>query len=118
MTDPRYRLKTLARNLRKNQTDAEKLLLNLVRNRQLAGCKFRRQVPIGSFIVDIVCLSHNLIIKLDGGQHAKAETSDTDRSSFLEEQGFRVLRFWNHEVLENTEAVMQKIYEVVEEDKV
>ena len=104
-------LKHLARNLRKNHTDVEQLLWNHLRNRQLANCKFRRQFTINPYIVDFVCLSRKLIIELDGGQHADAIEEDTTRTKFLTAEGFKVLRFWNNEVLEEMEAVLQKIFE-------
>lgn len=105
-----------ARQLRKNQTDAEKLLWNYLRNRQIEGCKFRRQWPIGIYIVDFACLSRQLVIELDGGQHAEAITYDTARTRFLEAEGYRVIRFWNNEMLSEPEAVLQRIYEEVNKD--
>ena len=106
-------MKTLARNLRKNLTEAEKLIWRRLRNRQLAGCKFRRQHPIGPYIVDFVCLAQKLVIELDGGQHMTAIGYDTKRSEFLEGKGYRVLRFWNHDVFTDTDTVLQTIYDEV-----
>ena len=106
-------MKTLARNLRKNLTESEKLIWSRLRNRQLAGCKFRRQHPIGSYIVDFVCLARKLVIELDGGQHMAAVNYDTKRSEFLKEKGYRVLRFWNQDVLAETDIVLQKIFDEV-----
>ena len=71
--------------------------------RQLEGYKFRRQVPLGPFIVDFLCLEANLVIELDGGQHVEAAGYDRNRTSYLQEQGFRVFRFWNGEVLQRTD---------------
>jgi very-short-patch-repair endonuclease len=102
-----------ARQLRKNPTEAEGVLWRHLRLRQLEGCKFRRQQPIGRYIVDFVCFENRLVIELDGGQHSEQVTYDAERSAWLREQGFRVLRFWNHEVLQNIEAVKQVIQEAV-----
>ena len=101
--------KDRARNLRRRSTDAERLLWRRLRDRQIAGLKFRRQHPLGNFIVDFVCLEHRLIIELDGGQHATQQQADAQREAFLVRQGYRVLRFWNHEVLVNTEGVLEAI---------
>jgi very-short-patch-repair endonuclease len=87
-----------ARELRKQQTPEERKLWLVLRNRGLDGYKFKRQVPIASFIVDFLCEEANLIIELDGGQHLEQEDYDTARTQFLEEYGFRVIRFWNNEV--------------------
>ncbi|MCL7488982.1 MAG: endonuclease domain-containing protein [Desulfobulbaceae bacterium] len=111
MTPKTNNLKPLARILRKKQTDAEKLLWRHLRNRQVANCKFRRQFAIKPYIVDFVCLSPRLVIELDGSQHVEAADYDRVRTEFLAAEGFKVLRFWNNEVLEETEAVLQKIYE-------
>jgi len=95
--------------LRTHQTDAEKSLWHALRNRRLAGFKFRRQHPITPYIVDFVSLEHRLIIELDGGQHAGRQEYDDERTSVLHAQGFRVLRFWNHQVLANREDVLEMI---------
>ena len=116
MTTKKHHLKTLARNLRKNHTDAEKLLWNHLRSRQMAGCKFRRQLAIEPYIVDFVCLSRKLIIELDGSQHVEATDYDKTRTEFLATEGFRILRFWNNEVFEETEAVLQTIFEELNEE--
>jgi adenine-specific DNA-methyltransferase len=102
-------LKTRARNLRRHQTEAEGKLWRHLRNRNLAGFKFRRQHAIGSYIADFACLEKRLIVEVDGGQHVEQQKQDLVRTRFLEEQGFRVVRFWNHEVLIETEAVLEKI---------
>ncbi len=98
-----------ARRLRGNLTRAERLLWSRLRRNQLDGFYFRRQVPIGSFIVDFLCEERGLIIELDGGQHAKQAGHDARRTSFLEDRGDRVIRFWNGEVLENPDGVLETI---------
>ncbi|WP_020484323.1 endonuclease domain-containing protein [Methylomonas sp. MK1] len=103
-------MKELARSLRKNQTNAEQVIWQQIRNRQLLGYKFRRQQVIGPFIVDFVCLEPKLVIEIDGGQHADQKQYDQDRSHYLQQLGYRVLRFWNHEVLQDTPAVMEAIH--------
>lgn len=104
-------LKERSRKLRRNSTDAEKKLWPHLRNRQLGGAKFRRQVELGPYIVDLVCLEARLIVELDGGQHT-VET-DAKRTAFLERQGFRVIRFWNNDVLLNMEGVLIRIEEAL-----
>ena len=99
-----------ARTLRKKMTDAERVLWRHLRNRQLGGWKFRRQHPIGPFIVDFVCIEKKLIIELDGGQHAKTVESDAKRTQFLEQQGYRVMRFWNNEIFQNFYGVCDTIF--------
>jgi len=101
-----------ARTLRRRSTDAERVLWHRLRNRQLAGLKFRRQRPLGSFVVDFVCLERRLVIELDGGQHTTQQQEDARREAFLMQRGYRVLRFWNHEVLGNTDGVLQSIVEI------
>jgi very-short-patch-repair endonuclease len=98
-----------ARQLRKNMTDAEKKLWSGLRRNQLGEYKFRRQFPLGKYIVDFVCLESRLIIEVDGGQHQENRTYDEQRDAWLSSQKFNVLRFWNNEVLENYEGVMEKI---------
>lgn len=88
-------------------TDAEKKLWGLLRGRQLAACKFRRQVSLGRFIVDLVCFEKRLVLELDGGHHQAQAAYDEQRSTWLESQGFRVLRFWNHQVLTEPAAVQE-----------
>ena len=105
-----------ARRLRKNPTDTERYMWNLLRNRALAGHKFRRQYVIGPYTCDFVCIDRQLIIEIDGGQHARQVEKDKARTTYLQAQGFRVIRFWNHEVLAETEAVMQRILNMVESD--
>ena len=100
-----------ARQLRKNPTDAEKLLWQKLRYWQLGGLKFRRQLPIGPYIVDFACLEKRLIVEVDGGQHAEQSAYDNDRDAWLRNQNFVVLRFWNTEVMQNIDGVMQVIIE-------
>ncbi len=101
------------RALRKNQTDAELLLWQQLRSRHLGGYKFRRQFPIEPYIADFVCLELKLIIELDGGQHADQISYDNRRSLFLEQRGFKVIRFWNNDVIENIEGVLEAISLVI-----
>jgi very-short-patch-repair endonuclease len=98
-----------ARQLRAKQTDAERLLWLRLRDRRLNGAKFRRQVPMGSYILDFVCMESKLVIELDGGQHAEQAHYDAVRTDFLKSQGYRVLRFWNNELLENEQGVLTTI---------
>jgi len=96
-------------------TEAEQRLWQKLKRRQLAGMKFRRQQPIGPFIVDFVCFECRVIVEVDGGQHAEQVPYDMDRSGWLETRGYRVLRFWNNEVLAHTDAVAQAILDCVEQ---
>ncbi len=98
-----------ARYLRKQSTEAEKTLWRQLRNRQLAGYKFRRQAPIGKYIVDFLCYEQILVIEIDGGQHQSRVEADSERTNWLETQGFRVIRFWNNQVLAEAEAVLEEI---------
>lgn len=102
-------MKHLAKKLRKTMTDAERLLWQNLRNRELGGYKFRRQRPIGPYIVDFVCLEKKLVVEVDGGQHAGQVELDTKRSGYLKEKGYQVLRFWNNEVLKEIESVLTVI---------
>jgi very-short-patch-repair endonuclease len=97
-----------ARALRQNQTDAERRMWMLLRDRRLAHLKFKRQVPIGNYIVDLVCLQKRLIIEIDGGQHNE-NRADAVRTAWLESQQFKVIRFWNNDVLKNSEGVLTAI---------
>jgi very-short-patch-repair endonuclease len=96
-----------ARRLRRNQTDAERVLWFRLRDRRLDGLKFKRQVPIDKYVVDFCCAEARLIIELDGGQHATRD--ETNRSAVLEAMGYLVLRFWNNDVLQNTDGVLEEI---------
>jgi very-short-patch-repair endonuclease len=100
---------TQARSLRQRQTDVEQLLWYRLRDRRLAGYKFRRQLPIGTYIADFVCMSARLIVEIDGGQHAANAVYDEQRSDFLRQEGFTVMRFWNNEVLKNPGGVLTTI---------
>jgi very-short-patch-repair endonuclease len=100
-----------ARNLRGSMTDAERKLWDLLRARRFVGIKFRRQHPIPPYIADFCCIAAALVIELDGSQHD--ESTDRTRTGFLERQGFRVLRFWDHDVLLHTEAVGDAIWDIV-----
>ena len=97
------------RTLRRNATEVEKRLWSRLRNRQLDGIKFRRQTPIGRYIVDFVSESEKLIVELDGGQHAQQMEADTERTQTLESMGYIVIRFWNNEVIENIDGVLMEI---------
>jgi very-short-patch-repair endonuclease len=97
----------LARGLRKSHTDAELLLWKYLRTRQMDGVKFRRQQPIGKYIVDFVSFEKRIVIEVDGGQHS--EEVDKERDQWLNNEGFKVLRFWNNEVLKNIEGVFELI---------
>ena len=102
-----------AKSLRGNQTDAEWRLWQALRRRRFAGYKFRRQHPLGNYIVDFVCYEKKLIVEADGGQHAEQTQYDSDRTRWLESQGFKVLRFWNNEILANTESVLEVIHKEI-----
>jgi very-short-patch-repair endonuclease len=109
----RERARVRARALRKSQTDAEALLWSRLRSRQLLGLKFRRQHPLGNYFADFACVEVGLIVELDGGQHGEdhAVAYDERRSGELIAMGFQILRFWNNEILNEMEAVMEKIHQ-------
>src|SRR6516164_5038067 len=98
-----------ARDLRRHMTEAERRLWQMLRSRQTEGYRFRRQVPIGGFIADFVCHPARLIVEIDGGQHDPSSEAEASRTRFLEAEGYRVLRFWNNEVLGNREGVRAAI---------
>lgn len=106
-------LTSTARRLRRNQTDAEKKLWNHLRSRQLGGFKFYRQYPVYPYYVDFLCREPKLIIELDGGKHNEdpAIIYDEKRTHLLESKGYRVIRFWNNDVLQNTQGVLKVIAE-------
>jgi len=98
-----------ARTLRRDQTLAETRLWEVLRHRKLGGWKWKRQVPRGPYIVDFLCVERLLVVELDGGQHADAQAYDERRTAYLRNLGFRVLRFWNHAVIEGREGVCDAI---------
>jgi very-short-patch-repair endonuclease len=109
MTDEPRRPTKRAQDLRNNATDHERLRWLELRNRRFNGHKFSRQIPVGPFICDFVCRRAMLVIELDDGQHSANVDKDARRSRFIESAGYRVLRFWNHEVTENLEGVLHAI---------
>jgi very-short-patch-repair endonuclease len=106
-----------ARALRKRMTEAEQLLWVNLRNRGLGSFKFRRQHPVGPFIVDFICLEKNVVIEVDGGQHDENKELDVQRSAYLNKMGYRVFRFWNNEVMQETEAVLDAIFAILANGK-
>ena len=100
-----------ARNLRREQTEQEKILWSIIRNRQFYGLKFKRQVPIGVYIADFCCNEKKLIIELDGGQHNEPNNIkyDKKRTKFLENEGYKIIRFWNNDINDNLEGVYTKL---------
>lgn len=97
------------RTLRRNQTDAERRLWAELRGRRLGGLKFRRQHPIGPYVADFACPEAKIVVEVDGGQHARQAAWDLMRSQWMETDGYRVLRFWNNEVLGNLVGVLETI---------
>lgn len=104
-----------ARTLRHDQTDAERAIWRQLRNRHLLGLKFRRQHPIGRFIVDFVCVEQMLVVELDGGQHVDLAARDGSRTQWLRSEGYTVLRFWNDDVLTAMDRVLEQIVAVLDE---
>jgi very-short-patch-repair endonuclease len=109
------RLLRNAKRMRHVPTDAEALIWRKLRAGRLSALKFKRQQPLGRFIVDFVCFSRKLIVEVDGGQHADALIADQARTAWLESQGFRVIRFWNHDVLKRTESVLEEILRALQQ---
>ena len=105
--------KAFAKQLRRQMTDAEQVLWYHLRSHRLAGQKFRRQQPLGRYVVDFVHFGARVIVEADGGQHNES-AHDAARDAWLQNQGFRVLRFWNNEILLNTQQVLAVIYAAVE----
>jgi len=101
-------MSTIARTLRRDATEAEKRVWRTLRAHQV-GAKFRRQQPIESYVVDFVSFEHRLVIEIDGGQHSDADEYEEKRTRCLEANGFRILRFWNNEVMQNLEGVLERI---------
>jgi len=110
--------RNLGRELRRQGTHSERVLWQKLRNKQLTGVKFRRQQPIGKYIVDFVSFDKKVIIEIDGGQHNEDRIVGQDeiRTAWLNSQGFRVIRFWNNEVLDNLEGVLFQIQAVLDID--
>ncbi len=106
-------MQTRARALRKNSTDVENHLWYFLRSRNFNGYKFRRQYVIEPYIVDFICIRKKLIIELDGGQHEQAMNYDERRTRFLKARGYTILRFWNNEVLTETEGVLEVILDAL-----
>jgi len=102
-----------ARSLRKNPTNAERLLWQHLRRRRLAGFRFRRQHSIGPYICDFACLEAAIVVELDGSQHVEQSGYDERRDAFLRSQGFRVLRFWNNDVLVQINVILETIFEAL-----
>jgi very-short-patch-repair endonuclease len=98
-----------AKALRRNATDVERIMWLLLRDRRLDGVKFRRQFPIGPFVADFACVAHRLVVELDGGQHAD-NSADRSRDAELAARGWRVLRFWNSDVMQNRDGVLETIH--------
>jgi very-short-patch-repair endonuclease len=103
-----------ARHLRRNQTHAERMLWFRLRDRRLGGWKFRRQFPIDRFVVDFFCADAHLIIELDGGRHAVRSVADAQRTRILEAMGYLVLRYWNNDVMQNIDGVLEDIHAALE----
>lgn len=101
----------LARVLRTNSTIQERRMWNLLKNHQFHGLKFKRQQPIGNYIVDFICKEAKIIIEIDGGQHNEDSNIENDkiRTDYLKSKGYKVLRFWNNEIYDNIEGVLKKI---------
>ncbi len=104
---------SFAKNLRTNCTDAERVLWQHLRGHRFLDFKFKRQKPIGKYIVDFVCFRLRLVIEIDGSQHLESKY-DLQRDQWLNNQGFKILRFWNNEIFENLAGVLNKIYAEVE----
>ncbi len=109
------RLKTFSRTMRKNPTGAEEILWRILRDRRFANFKFRRQVPLGSYIADFVCYKARLIVELDGSQHAE-NLHDVARDNWLKGQGFEILRIWNNELANNRDSVLETIWNAVQRE--
>ena len=105
----------VSRKLRRDQTDAERALWAKLRSKQIVGAKFRRQQTIGPYVVDFVNFDSNLIVEVDGGQHGrdKMRNKDEERTKWLQQRGYKVIRFWDNEVLQNIDGVLEKILEAL-----
>ena len=109
---------SIARKLRRSQPDAERLLWSKLRSRQLAGAKFRRQFPLPPYVADFCCEEAQLIVEVDGSQHVESVVADEERTAFFEQEGYRVLRFWNNDVSLNIEGVADEILKWLESPQV
>lgn len=107
------KLQSFSRTMRKNPTETERTLWKLLRNRRFADHKFRRQVPVGRYIVDFICYEAKLIVELDGSQHAE-NTKDVVRDNWLKGQGFEMLRIWNNELTNSKDSVLEAIWNAVQ----
>ncbi len=108
-------MKHFARKLRKHQTDSERHLWFYLRGRRLGGHKFRRQYQVGPYILDFVCLKRKLAVELDGGQHNEKSEYDDQRTNYIAERGYMIMRFWNHEVFQETKDVLEMILEALDD---
>ncbi len=108
-----WAMNDFARALRKGATIPERILWSRLRGRNFSGFRFRRQRPIGPYICDFVCLSEKVVIELDGSQHVEQAPYDQRRDAFLRDKGFRVLRFWNADVVERLATVLETIHEAL-----
>lgn len=111
-------VKEKRRNLRKNLTNAERKMWSMLRNKQICGLKFYCQYSVGHYILDFYCPNQRLAIEIDGGHHAEEEQQqhDNERNKYLKENDIKVIRFWNNEVLKNSEGVYEKILEMIKKD--
>lgn len=106
-----------ARELRRQQTDPEAYVWSQLRNRRFHQFKFRRQVPIGAFIADFVCVESRLIVEIDGGQHTRQRGYDRSRTEFLEREGYRVIRFWNCDIQDDWDTVAEAIWTALQQSE-
>ena len=109
------RLLKFAKAMRHQPTNAEAVIWTALRGARLQGFKFKRQQPIGVYIIDFVCFEYSLIIEIDGGQHGDKTSKGHERSNWLQSQGFRILRFWNNEVIERKDDVLESIIRALRE---
>jgi very-short-patch-repair endonuclease len=106
-------LKPFAKHLRKKSTDTENVLWKQLRAKRFEGFKWRRQEPIGKYIVDFVCYEKRIIVECDGGQHIVQKDKDSKRDEWLKDRGYKILRFWDNEVLQNLDIVLDVIWKVL-----
>jgi len=109
------RLIKFAKSMRRQPTNAEAIIWATLRGARMQGFKFKRQQPIGAYIVDFVCFECGLVVEIDGGQHADDVSADQYRTQWLQSQGFRILRFWNNEVIERRDDVLESIIRALRE---